>query len=225
VVVANTVHEVDDTGKETTEGTSNRSGREEEGDTPRDLVAAVPLSEVEGDTGEETGLSGTEEDTSDKETLEVGDNTHKSHDNTPGDHDDRKPHGRTPGLHDHVGGNLAEDVEDEEDGEASGILGRVDVDVGGQTEEVGVTNVGTVEERKKVEKSEPGHNVEVTVDDVSRLRCGGEEAIRLHYLHLADELGSVDVLALEFRSRVGRRVVDQILGIVDLDVGKLFVVN
>lgn len=51
------------------------------------------------------------------------------------------------------------------------------------------------------------------------------DEVAIRYLHLADQLGSVDVLALEVRSRVGRRVMDKVLGVVDLDIGELFVVN
>lgn len=54
LVPVDAVHEIDDSSEQPTERTSRSSGREEEGDSEVDLVASVPLGQVEGDTGEQT---------------------------------------------------------------------------------------------------------------------------------------------------------------------------
>ena len=92
VEAGNTVHEVDQTSEKTTESTGSRRGGEEKGDSQVDLVSLVPLGEVELHTGEETGFGDTEEKTGDEETVEVFDETHSDHHDTPCNHDGGDPH-------------------------------------------------------------------------------------------------------------------------------------
>lgn len=207
----NAIHKVDDTGEETTEGTGGCSGGEEESNAESNLVAAVPLRKEVRDTGEEAGLGNTEEDTGNEETLEVLDETHTSHNATPGDHDNGKPHGRTPGLHDHVGRDLAEDVEHKEDGEADGVVGGSEVDVHGETEKVGIANVGTVKEGEQIEKGEPRDKVEVAGLSVESRKKGRQSS---GYSHLANKTCVVDFLSLQLADGVAARdILHSVLGI------------
>lgn len=57
---AHTIHQVDQARQQTTKGSCNRSGREEQGDSEVDLVSTVPHGEVEGNTREETCLGDAE---------------------------------------------------------------------------------------------------------------------------------------------------------------------
>jgi hypothetical protein len=214
LITGRAIHEVNETGEETTEGTGGGGGGEEESNAESDLVATVPLREEVGDTGEEAGLGGTEEDTSDEETLKVLDEAHTSHDTTPGDHDDREPHGRTPGLHDHVGRDLTEDVEHEEDAEAGGVVGRVEVDVDGKAEQVGVTDVGTVQEREKVEKGKPRDEVEVAGLLVAIGGEGGALDQSWRDSQLAHKALVVDLLTLDLADGVAARdILHGVLGV------------
>ena len=66
-----------------------------------------------------------------------------------------------PSLHDHVTWDFEQDVETEKDGETSSILRRVQLEVLGKAEQVGVTNIGPIEERQQVEERQPWDELEV----------------------------------------------------------------
>jgi len=82
-------------------------------------VASVPHGDVEGDTREETTLSETEGSTSSKETVVVLHDTEEGSGNTPENHDEGDPECGTSALHHHVGRDLSQDVEGEEDGQCN----------------------------------------------------------------------------------------------------------
>jgi hypothetical protein len=70
--------------------------------------------------------------------------------------------GRTD-LHDHVGWYFKDNVEGKEDGEAGRVLVGVEFEVDRETEQVGISDVGTVEEGEEVEEGKPWDNVVVAV--------------------------------------------------------------
>ena len=92
------VHQVDESGEETSKGAGSGGGGEEEGDSETNLVSLVPLGEVERYTGEETGLGDTQEETGDEETFKVFHETHTGHDDTPADHDGGDPQRGSGGV-------------------------------------------------------------------------------------------------------------------------------
>jgi len=61
VVAGDAVHEVDQSGEQTTESTGGGGSGEEKGNSQVDLVSLVPLSKVERNTWEETGFGDTKE--------------------------------------------------------------------------------------------------------------------------------------------------------------------
>ena len=92
MIASDAIHKVDQSSEQTTESSSGGSRREEQGNSQVDFVPLVPLSKVERDTGKETSFGDTEEKTGDEESVEVLDETHSDHDNTPCNHDGRNPH-------------------------------------------------------------------------------------------------------------------------------------
>jgi len=178
-----TIHLHDTTSKEATESTSSSSSREEDGHAKAALVSLIPESDVVGDTGEETTLSETKSHASCKETTKVVGDTHESCDDGPGDHDAGNPDGGTEALHGHVGGDLGCDVEGEEDGDSdlrcmlvpcifrqigkSQDCTHVVIPLAShakslfEASELSITDVGTIEEREEVEKSQEGKKLDV----------------------------------------------------------------
>lgn len=114
-----TVHLNDTASKKTTKGSSGGCSREEDGHSQTAFVAAVPHSDVEGHTGEETTLSQTESSTSSEQAMVVLNNTEESGSDTPENHDEWNPECGASSLHHHVGRNLSQDVEGEEDGQCN----------------------------------------------------------------------------------------------------------
>lgn len=127
---------------------------------------------TEGDTGEETTLSETKSGTSSKQSVVVLYNTEKSGANTPNDHDERDPESGTSALHHHVTRDLSEHVEGEEDGQGNLIIVSHLIDQISEcystyvviqtlhvktlleSSKTSISDVGTVEERKKVQQSQ-----------------------------------------------------------------------
>lgn len=61
----------------------------------------------------------------------------------------------TYSLHHHVTGNLEENVKGKEDGETCRVLRGREAQIRGETEQVGVTDVGTIQKGKQVEQRQP----------------------------------------------------------------------
>lgn len=55
-----------------------------------------------------------------------------------------------PCLHDHVTGNLEHDVKSEENGQTCLVLVRLEAEICRKPEEVGISDVGSIQERKQV---------------------------------------------------------------------------
>lgn len=73
----------------------------------------------------------------------VLDKTHKSHNNTPSNHDDRKPQARAQLLENQVAGDFKSRISEEENGQAPVILVRREFQVIRQTLDLGVSDVST----------------------------------------------------------------------------------
>lgn len=166
------VHLHDTSSEEATESTSSSGSREENSHAETALVTLVPESNVVSDTREQATLSKTKSHTRSKEATEVVSDTHEGGADSPSDHDGGNPNGRAEALHGHVGGNLSGDVEGEEDGDGDVVVPLAShaqslLEAG----ELGVTNVGSVEEREEVEESKEGEELDVHL--AQKTLCGG----------------------------------------------------
>jgi hypothetical protein len=110
-------------------------------------------------------------------------NTEESSANTPNNHDEGDPKCRTSTLHHHVTRNFCEHVEGEEDGQSdlaivsllySQVLGcccthvviqALHVETLLETSKTSITDVGTVEERQKVQQGEEGQQAQVDLSN------------------------------------------------------------
>ena len=93
--------------------------------------------------------------------------THGDHTNAPEDHDDGDENARTEALEQDVGQRFEEGVGDEEDGQASVVLAAGDVEAFLEAIELGVADIGAVEEGDEVEEAEPGDQTEVEFPEES----------------------------------------------------------
>lgn len=96
-------------------------------------------------TGEETGLGQTEEDTRSEKSVVVLNDAHQGHDDAPGHHDGRQPPAGAELLEEQVAGDLEGSVGEEEDGQAPVVLGARHVQVLLETLDFGVANVSTLQ--------------------------------------------------------------------------------
>jgi len=124
-------------------------------------VSAIPESNVPGDTREKTTLSKTESHTDNEETFEVFDQTHQSHANTPGNHDNAKPERRARTLHHDVARNLRGDVPREEDSKGDIVVEALHLEVLLEAGKTSVTDVRAIKEGEEVEEGKEWHNVPI----------------------------------------------------------------
>lgn len=158
---SNTSHLGDSESKQTREGTSNRGGREEHSLSELKLSSAVPGGEIVSDTREKTSLEDTEQDSCGEKTSIVLNNTHKSHDQAPENHDGREPDRGSELLKQHVRGDFEGGVGEEEDGEGHVVLLSSKLKISRKALDVSVTNVTSIEETQQVEKRQHGNDVEI----------------------------------------------------------------
>lgn len=118
-------------------------------------MALLHLREVVVDTGEETGLSETEEPTTGQESSLVLDETHDGHDGTPGDDDGGEKDTGRVAFEKNVGDGLGTCVRDEEDGQGIVVVASDHADAGLQVGCLCIANVGAVQERQEIQEREP----------------------------------------------------------------------
>ncbi len=81
--------------------------------------------------------------------------THRHHADAPHQHDGRDEDGRAKTLEEDLGERLKERVGDEEDCQRNVVLGVGHLEVLLQALDLGIANVGAVEEGNEVEEAEP----------------------------------------------------------------------
>jgi hypothetical protein len=111
-------------------------------------VSHVPLADEIIDTGEESALKQSKEDTRSHETGVVLHETLEDHSQRPEEHDESEPDARSCPLHHHVRRYLCRNIEWEEDGEAIIVLDALEVEVFLEMIETCIADVGAVEEAK-----------------------------------------------------------------------------
>lgn len=105
--------------------TRNRRAHEQIAHTQRELMLGVEESQVDVQTGEEAGLDGAEEQTAREQRAVRVDEARQRGDEAPGRGDEGDPAAGREDLEDEVGGDLEEEVGDEEDGDGDlELLGR-----------------------------------------------------------------------------------------------------
>lgn len=114
--------------------------------------SASNLREVVVDTGEQTSLSNTEEPTASKQTSLVVNNTHESHDDTPGENNAGEKDTGRPFLDGNVGERLETGIRNEEDGQSVLIITITHVEISLHVSNTSISNVGTVQEGEQIQQ-------------------------------------------------------------------------
>jgi hypothetical protein len=130
-----------------------RRGETYQADTQ--LRTLVPAAEVVVDAGKQTGLCETEEPAGGHETGPVVDKAHKGHVDAPEHHDGGDEARRPQPLEQDVGKGFKHRVRHEEDGERGVELRCREAQVVAETGDLGVADVGSVEEGEEIEYREP----------------------------------------------------------------------
>lgn len=100
---------------------------------------------------------------------------HTCHAQAPGDHDGRNENARTQAFEQDVGQGFGEGIGDEEDRQGSVIIPRCHVQVGQQAFQLGVADIGPVQEADEIEETQPGDQLEIEPpDELPVLRCVSE---------------------------------------------------
>ena len=121
---------------------AGQGGRHEEVPDPQgQLVLGVEESQVDVHAGKETGLDGAEEEAAGHEGAVALDEAGAGGDDAPRGDDEGEPSAGGELLEDEVGGDLEEDVGDEEDGDGDLVLVALEVDVCLEVVEASITNV------------------------------------------------------------------------------------
>jgi len=165
------VHLADGRGQQAAEGAGERGGREEEGEALLGLVAAVPAREQEEAAREHDRLEHAEEEAGGEQAGVVLHDALQGRDGAEADAADRQPDAGREVLEQDVGGDLAEDVGDEEDDQGRVVLRAVHVEVLLEAEGARVGDVDAVQEGQEVEDDHEGD--EVQVDPHRDLALGG----------------------------------------------------
>lgn len=115
--------------QQTPQRTRNRGTHKQVPHTQRELMFRVEESQVDVETGEEAGLDGAEEQTAREQRAVRVDEARQRGDEAPGGGDEGDPAAGREDLEDEVGGNLEEEVGDEEDGDGDLELLRGEAEV------------------------------------------------------------------------------------------------
>jgi hypothetical protein len=150
------VHLRDRGGEQAAKGARNGGGGEEDGGAHTELGALVPAAEIVIDAGEQTRLGQTEKPARRRQSREIGHQAHERHTDAPGEHDGWDEDAGTPAFEQDLGEGFEEGVGDEEDGQGEVVLAVGHMQVGLEALDLGVADVGAVEEGDEVEEAEPG---------------------------------------------------------------------
>lgn len=127
--------------KQSTQRTRNRSTDEQIPNTQRELVLSVEEGEVDVQAGEEAGFYSAEEETACEECAVGINEAGERSDEAPCCGDEGDPAAGGEEFEDQVGGDLEEEVGDEEDGDGDLELLGGEVEVCLEVVEAGVANV------------------------------------------------------------------------------------
>ena len=164
-LAADAIHLSNRSSKQTTERARHGCGGEEDGGADPEFGAFVPATQIIVNAGEQARLGETQPPSRRHHTLEVMGQAHGCHDGPPQQHDDGDEDRRAQALEQDVRQGFEERVGDEEDGEAGIVLPPRDVQGVGQAVELGIADVGAVEEGDEVEEAEPGDQAEVELPE------------------------------------------------------------
>lgn len=160
-VASVTIHLPDCGCQETAKAARESGAAKEEGVPALSFGALVPHANQIKAAREHARLEHAQEESSCEETGIVLDQTLTDHDHAKQEHAPGKPDPGTESLEEDVGGDLADDVWNEEHGEGGIVFYILQFQVLDQAEGARIANIDSVEEGEEVENTEEGNHSEI----------------------------------------------------------------